>query len=77
MLLVACSAETIQKAIDKVADDELYILPVAYQGKSCNRICWGLYDNEVSADAAIRGLPDYFRQNGATPKVVRTATLVR
>ena len=76
-LLVACSSETVQKAIDKVQADELYILPVSYKGKSCHRICWGLYDNESGANAAIPGLPDYFRQNGATPKVVRTTTLLR
>jgi septal ring-binding cell division protein DamX len=76
-LLVACSTETVQKALDRVADDDLYILPVSYKGKSCHRICWGLYDSETGADSAVRGLPDYFRQNGATPKVVRTATLLR
>ena len=76
-LLVACSTDTVQKALDKVAADDLYILPVNYKGKSCHRICWGLYDNENGADSAIRALPDYFRQNGATPKVVRTATLIR
>jgi hypothetical protein len=76
-LLVACSADTVQKALDKVAADDLYILPVSYKGKSCHRICWGLYDTETGADAATRSLPDYFRQNGATPKVVRTTTLLR
>jgi len=76
-LLVACSSETVQKAIDKVQADELYILPVSYKGRSCHRICWGLYDDESGAHAAIPGLPDYFRQNGATPKVVRTTTLLR
>jgi septal ring-binding cell division protein DamX len=76
-LLVACSAETVQKALDRVSADDLYILPVSYKGKSCHRICWGLYANEAGADSAVSGLPDYFRQNGATPKVVKTTTLLR
>jgi hypothetical protein len=75
-LLVACSTETVQKALDSVNEDELYILPVNYQGKACHRVCWGLYDSEGRADSASRRLPGYFRQNGASPKVVRTATLL-
>ena len=76
-LLVACSTETVQKALDQVASDDLYILPVNYQGRSCNRICWGLYSDEAGADSALATLPEYFRQNGALPKVVQTTTLLR
>jgi septal ring-binding cell division protein DamX len=76
-LLVACSNETVQKALERVTADDLYILPVSYKGKSCNRICWGLYRDETGADSAVASLPEYFRQNGATPKVVRTTTLLR
>ena len=66
-----------QKALDRVSADDLYILPVSYKGKSCHRICWGLYASEAGADSAVSGLPEYFRQNGATPKVVKTTTLLR
>jgi hypothetical protein len=76
-LLVACSTETVQKALEQVAADDLYILPVSYKGRSCHRVCWGLYGSEAGASSALPALPDYFRQNGATPKVVRTATLLR
>jgi septal ring-binding cell division protein DamX len=75
-LLVACSADTVQKALDRVSDDDLYILPVSYKGKSCNRICWGLYSDEAGAGSAIGRLPEYFQKNGATPKVVKTTTLL-
>jgi Domain of unknown function (DUF4388) len=76
-LLVACSTETVQKALERVSDDDLYILPVNYKGRSCHRICWGLYHDEAGANSAIPGLPEYFRQNGANPKVVKTTTLAR
>jgi septal ring-binding cell division protein DamX len=76
-LLVACSSDTVQKALDRVSADDLYILPVSYKGKNCHRICWGLYREDAAAEAAISGLPDYFKQNGATPKVVKTTTLLR
>jgi hypothetical protein len=76
-MLVACSSETVQKALDSVTDDDLYILPVNYKGKDCHRVCWGLYDSEGRAGSAATRLPGYFRENGASPKVVRTATLLR
>jgi hypothetical protein len=68
-LLVACSEETIQKAVAAVPADELFILPVNYKGRSCYRVCWGLYASEEQAATAGRSLPEYFRRGGATPKV--------
>ena len=75
-LLVACSEETIQKAVAAVPDDELFILPVSYKGKSCYRVCWGLYASEELAATAGRSLPEYFRRGGATPKVSPIASLL-
>jgi hypothetical protein len=76
-LLVACSTETIQKAAGAVTGDELYVLPVQYKGKDCHRLCWGLYDNEAKANAGLRGVPGYFKQGGARPKVMSVAELLR
>jgi hypothetical protein len=68
-LLVACSAETVQKAVASVDSPELYIVPVHYQGRSCYRMCWGLYPSGNRALSAARSLPEYFRVGGAKPKV--------
>src|SRR4029453_234261 len=68
-VLVACSGETVQKALDNVSSSEVFILPVNYRGKSCYRICWGLYESQDRATAALHSLPEYFRQGGASPKV--------
>ena len=68
-LLVACSEETIQKAVEAVPAEELFILPVSYQGRSCYRVCWGTYGSEAQAAAASRALPEYFRRGGANPRV--------
>ena len=43
-LLTACSTDTIAKAVQAVPADELFILPVTFQGRSCYRLCWGVYD---------------------------------
>ena len=75
-LLVACSEETIQKAVAAVPADELFILPVNYRGRSCYRVCWGLYASEEQAATAGRSLPEYFRRGGATPKVSPVASLL-
>jgi septal ring-binding cell division protein DamX len=75
-LLVACSAETVQKAVTAVDSPELYIVPVQYQGRDCYRMCWGLYPSGNRAQSAVRGLPDYFRVGGAKPRVMATAELL-
>jgi hypothetical protein len=67
-LLTACAPDTIGKAVQAVSADELFILPVTFQGKSCYRLCWGVYDNRPAADAALASVPDYFRQ-GTSPRL--------
>ena len=75
-LLVACAPETVQKALDGVHSDELFILPVSYQGRDCFRMCWGLYSTPAKATSAMRALPEYFRAGGASPKVLPVASLL-
>ena len=67
-LLTACAPDTIAKAVQAVTADELFILPVTFQGRSCYRLCWGVYDNRPAADAARASVPDYFRQ-GTSPRL--------
>jgi septal ring-binding cell division protein DamX len=69
-LLIACSTETIQKAVDNASAPELLILPVNFKGRECYRLCWGLYSSESRASSAVRTVPEYFRNGGATPKVL-------
>jgi len=75
-LLVACSPETVQKALATVGTEELFILPVSFQGRACYRMCWGLYDSRQSGDAALSRLPPYFRQGGANPRLHPLAELL-
>jgi hypothetical protein len=73
---VACSDETLHKALQNVSAPELYILAVDYQGRSCYRLLWGLFDSEASAQSAVPQVPAYFRENGARPKAVSSASLL-
>ncbi len=67
-LLTACAPETIAKAVQAVPSDELFILPVTFQGRSCFRLVWGVYDSRQDAEAGRASVPDYFRQ-GTTPRL--------
>jgi hypothetical protein len=69
-ILVACSAETVQKATTNVGGPELFIVPVSFKGRDCYRLCWGLYPSEGAAESALRTLPAYFHEGGAKPRVV-------
>ena len=75
-LLVACSTETVQKAVENASAAELFILPVNLKGRECYRLCWGLYPSEARAASALRTVPEYFRTGGATPKVVAASDVV-
>lgn len=75
-LLVACSEETLQKAVSSVTAQELFIVPVQYKGHACYRVCWGMYDTEGRARSAAHGVPDYFRKGGARPKTVATSVIL-
>jgi hypothetical protein len=75
-LLIACADETLAKASQNVSAQELFIVPVEYKGRSCYRICWGVYDSETRAHAAVHTIPEYFRKGGASPKAVSTASIL-
>lgn len=75
-LLVACSDDTVQKAVQNVPAPELYILTVNFKGRDCYRLCWGIYESEARAGSAVNSVPEYFRRGGAAPKVVPTSGIL-
>jgi hypothetical protein len=75
-ILVACSPETVQKAVQNAGSPELFIVPVNYKGRDCYRLCWGLYESASRAASALPQLPEYFRK-GATPRVIAASEIVR
>ena len=74
-LLIACSDATVQKAVAAVRSPELFIVPVKYQGRDCYRLLWGLYTSSGQAASAVRSVPEYFRKNGAAPRVMSASEL--
>ena len=56
-VLVACVGETVTKAINSVDDAALFIVPLKLNGRSCYRVCFGLFDSEAAAQAAAGSVP--------------------
>jgi septal ring-binding cell division protein DamX len=75
-MLTACAPETVQKAVGAAGSEELFILPVALNGRACYRLCWGVYSDRQGAEAALAKIPAYFRQGGAKPRVSPLAELL-
>jgi septal ring-binding cell division protein DamX len=75
-LLIACSSETVEKAVANVGAMELVIVPHRYEGRDCYRLCWGVYPTTQAAATATRMLPEYFRQPGVRPRVTRVAEIL-
>jgi hypothetical protein len=65
--LVACAPENVQKAVQNVPGDELFVLPVNLDGRSCYRVCWGVFDSQAAAEAALPSLPPYFQKGMVQP----------
>ena len=75
-LLIACSTETVQKAVDSGNASRLVILPVNFKGRDCYRLAWGVYPSSSKATAALSTVPEYFRTGGAAPKVLGAAEVI-
>ncbi len=73
---VACAAENVQKAVAAVPAEEFFVLPVSVKGRDCYRLAWGVFDSRAEAEAARAGLPAYFRQAGAAPRIAPLAELL-
>jgi hypothetical protein len=74
-LLIACSPETVDKALAAVDAAQFFIVPVNFRGRDCFRLCWGLYGNGAAAADGLRTVPEYFVRGGATPRVMSAAEL--
>jgi predicted CXXCH cytochrome family protein len=67
---VACSPETVRKAIFSSPGEELYVLPVRYQEKDCYQLGWGVWESEERAREASLAVPDHFTKSGIRPRIV-------
>lgn len=76
-LLVACSPQTIEKAIQNDPSTELFILPATIAGKPCHRLMRGFFKTSGEATQAVASLPGYYVAEGAKPKAVQVKSVLR
>ena len=69
-LLVACSAQTVEKAMQNDPSPDLFILPATLSGKPCHRLMRGFYRSEAEAAKAVASLPPYYVAEGAKPRAM-------
>jgi len=57
-VMIACQEDTVKGARTRAgADVSLFILPYSLKGRSCYRVCWGVYADVDSARAAVTAVP--------------------
>jgi hypothetical protein len=70
-LEIACQDSTVLEALNLFnKKDPLYVVPLKFQGKSCYRVLYGIYDNEGDAKSKLSGMPSEFTQQPSPPKVI-------
>ncbi len=70
------SSSKLSKAQAAVASDQLFVIPVTFNGRACQRVCWGVYDSPARAQAGLASVPAYFREGGAKPKAIALAEIL-
>jgi septal ring-binding cell division protein DamX len=69
-LVVACSAQTIEKALQNDPSPDLFVLPATVSGKACHRLMRGFYRTGAEAEQAVASLPPYYVAEGAKPRAI-------
>jgi hypothetical protein len=74
-VMIACQEDTVKKAGSRAAaDTPLFVLPYALKGRTCYRVCWGLYDDGDAAREALSEVPAALT-GSAVPLVVPVSRL--
>jgi len=75
-LMVACVEETVRNARMRSGEGgSLFFVPYSLKGRSCYRICWGVYDSRDAAREAATRVPEAIRPSGSSPVPVPLAAL--
>lgn len=77
-LEIACQDSTVLEALNLFSKkDPLYVVPLKFQGKSCYRVLYGIYDNEANATSKLSGMPSEFTQQPSPPKVIPVSKVLQ
>jgi hypothetical protein len=76
-ILIACSAQTIAKAVQNDSSTDLFIVSATFDAKPCHRLLRGLYKTNAEANQALATLPAYYTAEGAKPRAVAVKSVLR
>ena len=69
-VLVACSAQTIGKAIENDPSSDLFVLAATINGRPCHRLLRGFFKTNAEAARSVSSFPPYYAAEGAKPRAV-------
>jgi septal ring-binding cell division protein DamX len=65
---VYCDRDNVARAYQNSgSSDELIILPYTYQGRSCYRVFWGVFDTQAIAERSYSSVPSAIRAPDSIP----------
>lgn len=77
-LLLACREETILRAFQNCESPErLYYLKWQHDGKTCYKVCMGLFKSRQEAESKRQEISSYFLRDGNKPMVIPVSSLIR
>ena len=56
-VVVACQIDTVKNAFSNFGDREIFTVPLKLSGRTCYRVCYGVFPSREAAAAAINALP--------------------
>ena len=56
-VVVACQIDTVNNAFSNFGDRKVFTLPLQLSGRTCYRVCFGIFPSKEAAAAAIDALP--------------------
>lgn len=76
-LMLLCQSESIGNAVRLArGSSQLFIVPTTYSGRSCYRVCWGLFGSREAAEKEVASLPEAFLKQASRPGPIATSRLL-
>jgi septal ring-binding cell division protein DamX len=56
-IVVACQIDTVKNAFSRFGSRKIFTVPLTLSGRTCYRVCYGIFPSKEAAAAAIDALP--------------------
>ncbi len=70
-LELVCDPKNVLKAFEASSGSEsFFIVPTSFKGRSCYKICWGIFSTKSEAEKAVDSLPGFFTDQDNKPQII-------